>query len=111
MTTINDNIARCREHLDNVAKLAQAAPDLLEHGSVYIQEDRVRVIICDSAKQPPYWITLAEKYRRANWQIDNSTSQLCWDGELDGVCLSIIPTVDPTGTGKTPLFADAQEAA
>ncbi len=102
MTTINDDIAKYHEYLTRLEKLAQDAPDLLEHGEngIYVQCDHIRVVICDSSKDNAYWLALARKYKDANWTRSDSGPS-SWDGELGGVRLTILPNEIAT---KVPLF-------
>ena len=103
--TFSSQLAATRGQLDKLEALAAKAPDLLEHGDhgIYVQYDKVRVVICDSSRKPDFWRELALKYRDAKWRRDGDGN---WDGELGGVELTIIDA-EPERKPSQFVFAEA----
>ncbi len=110
MNQFTKELEATRSQLEKLERLAVKAPDLLQYGQfgIYIQTDRVRVILSDSTKDSAYWFLLARKYHAASWKRDNEGS---WNGELDGVRLTILNAEIKTSASElVPLDLEMETA-
>ncbi len=107
MNSFTSQLQATRANLERLEALAAAASDLFEHAhcGIYVQDDSVRVIIGDLSKTPEHWRALAWKYRAANWKRDERDN---WDGELQGVQLTILRAQPATKTEA--VFAESEAA-
>jgi hypothetical protein len=108
VNSFSGQLAATRANLEKLERLAAECPDLVAHwhNGIYVQDDRVRLIIGDSKKTPEYWRKLAMKYRAANWRREVGSNH--WDGELNGVMLTILDAQGPSRHEKEAVFAESE---
>ncbi len=108
----SDQLQATRANLERLEKLAQEAPDLIEHGHlICVAPDGVQVYVHATSHQEIDWPAMAAKYRAANWQREQSPAyhrHYDWKGIMDGIEVSIL------GAEKKPepqpLFAEGVAA-
>ncbi len=109
--TFQKQLAATRANLERLEALAQAAPDLVQyaHYGIYIEPEKVRIILADSSKDTAYWLALARKYPQAGWKRSDMSGH--WDGELAGVQVTILEAEKPKARETPVLLEEGMVAA